>query len=189
VLPQVERNIEQVARTPEISAAMRYLWKDSLLPTLAVIDGRLPTVDCPALAERDASDLPLLNVQAERSGAIILTVDRDLIDLGLAPSNWLDAARSARQVVLTDALLELALAGAILGARSASAVIGRSVAGSVAAHLTIAVIAVGIVAWLSDPSRREQTARWLGDAAQRSVLALAQREDCFGELEPFLSRG
>lgn len=57
-----------------------------------------------ALRTRDPRDVPVVAAaQAQHGQAVILTGDLDFISLGLAPANWLMAARSVKEVAIVDA--------------------------------------------------------------------------------------
>lgn len=80
------------------------LWQTRYAPVLYVVDATgLPmTPEAEVLARRDASDVPMLLLAGVIAPVVIISIDADLVDSGLAAGDWIALRKALGDVGVTE---------------------------------------------------------------------------------------
>lgn len=186
VVNEVQRGIAKVARDDDLAERMRQAWRSRYEPHIVVEASTYDRDDerLAALLIRDPNDVEIAALALSRPRAVLLTSDRDLLDLGFATGPWLELARRAQRVAEVDAGTAAVVFAAEHLARAACAVITAARAGSWPAQLVVAATAL-VTSWLLTDARRHASALDVVRSGGRTAAeALAGRERALRELRP-----
>ena len=185
---EVDARISRVAADPHQEDAMREIWSRYRVRLDVVEDGMvdLDVVAVADLAERDPTDLHLIAAANCKDAAVILSDDRDLRDLGLAPPCWLDGARAVATINSADATSYIAGAGLVLAVETVTATLRAARDGSATAMIAV-LLAIGALAFVAlDPHRRDLALEHAGAFIGQIGEAQEQRRDALASLATFL---
>ncbi|MFE2296392.1 PIN domain-containing protein [Streptomyces sp. NPDC059452] len=158
------------------------LWQSLYAPVLYVVDttGLPMTPEAKILAERDASDMPMLLLAGVIAPAVLIGTDKDLVDSGLADSRWTELRSALGDVGVTEGrMIDLEQqAGAMLsltGSAVRRALLPREPKQIVATAAVCAAAVGGLYLWgrkrPSVPSQRKPVLPVLLEYVSRRMTA------------------
>ncbi|MGH2711758.1 MAG: hypothetical protein ACRDH9_11205 [Actinomycetota bacterium] len=100
VWAEVPRKIQEVAADRDVDARLaESVWWCEYVPRLRVVDvQQLPVPLQSEIEGRDSSDAPTFALVGLLGPVVVLAGDKDIIDLGMAAGNWMEATQAARGI-------------------------------------------------------------------------------------------